>query len=238
MFTSPVKSYPIGNRIRGTNLYYSSHTGVNDWSRCQQCVLRIGRRRVCVRSDGERLFGGKQPIRLLFIGESPGKTENATGIPFTGASGRVLKQIFTYCKESFIFCITNTICCQPKDTVTVSSSNVDSEDNVDSILPEVYEFDNFNRKPKAIEIAACSSHVYELTKTFKPQGVVLLGLVARNAYPIHSVPSLELTHPAYICRQEFKVLLMKQEARQLYNFITDIRDKEKTNSWNGNGKDH
>jgi len=241
MHSGSLKPNPVGDRIRGTNLYYNSSTGVADWRNCERCLLSIGRRRTCVRRDGSRQYFGRQTntggisegrtcdygrrIKLLFIGEAPGETENATGIPFSGISGRILNQILEYVTDTFEYCITNTICCQPKNLVSIVDVAADSEDSPSLNLsrdPNNYEFKDFNRKPNAIEINACHNHLVELEKTFKPTGIVYLGMVARNSYMTNK-PTLELVHPASIARKEFKVLPMKKQARELSLFIESLR---------------
>ena len=178
-------------------------------------------RRVCIRRDGIRTFDSIRPIKLLFIGEAPGGTEDATGIPFTGRSGRVLNQIFEFTTTAFEFCITNTVCCLPKDVETIMPQ-LDSEESLDSLVP-IYSYSNFDRQPHPEEIRACQPHINEIDKTFKPQGIVYLGQIARNNYMTNK-RTLHLVRPSHIARQEYKVLLMKIEARKLYSFILSIRN--------------
>lgn len=221
MFDRTIRTYPVGDKIRGTNLYYNSSTGNSNWSECRKCILCNGRRRVCVRRDGIRNFDSVKPIRLLFIGEAPGATEDGTGIPFTGHSGRVLDQIFQYTTTAFEFCITNIICCRPKDVTVNLPNNIDSEEQLTNLKP-IYEYSNFNRNPNPTEIIACQPHIDEIIKSYKPQGIVYLGNVARNSY-LTNRKTIHLVHPAYIVRQEYKVRLMRIEARKIYNFIKELK---------------
>lgn len=98
---------------------------------------------------------------------------------------------------------------------------IDSEEQLNQLIPE-YIYSNFNRQPRPEEIRACQPHINEIDKTFKPQGIVYLGQLARNNY-LTNKRTLHLVHPSHIARQEYKVLPMKIEARKLYDFIRDIR---------------
>ena len=223
MLDRTLRTYPIGDKIRGTTLYYNNSTGVKNWSECRSCILCNGRRRVCVRRDGMRTWSNTtRYIKLLFIGEAPGATEDITGIPFTGRSGRVLNQIFEYTQASFEFCITNTICCKPKDVEVLMPEGIDDEETLNTLEP-IYEYSNHNRKPAPAEIIACSSHIHEIVSTFRPRGIIYLGQVASNNFlPARTIPSLNLLHPASIVREEYKVIPMRKQAKKLTDFIKDI----------------
>ena len=224
MYDRTLRTYPIGNKIRGTTLYYNNFTGIKDWSSCRSCILCNGRRRVCIRRDGIRTWpNSTRCIKLLFIGEAPGATEDATGIPFSGRSGRILNQIFEYTQASFEFCITNLVCCRPKDVEMIMPQGIDSEEQLSQLTPE-YIYSNFNRQPRSEEIIACQLHIEEIITSFKPQGIVYLGQVARNSHMTNR-KSLSLVHPSFISKQEYKVIPMRKEAKKLYDFIKDIKGK-------------
>jgi uracil-DNA glycosylase len=174
----------------------------------------------------------------MFIGEAPGRTENDTGVPFQGQSGRILTQIFDYTRTAFRILITNVVCCQPKDLVQVNNKDFLDVDfttvPLDSKDPD-YEkrrraiaatltAENHNRNPAPFEIRACAPHITELEREYHPQGIVLLGLIATQAKISTQCPILNLKHPAAIARMEFKVIPMKQEARKLQKFIEEIRE--------------
>lgn len=215
-----VRTYPIGDKIRGTGLYYNSNTGNKDWSSCGNCSLRLCRRRVSVRLDGLRGYNRQHPTRLLFIGQAPRETENATGIPFTGQSGRILTQIFHFTPAAFEFCLTYLVCCQPKDIEEHFPIGLD-EDNVPNNYVPFYEYSNFNRQPNSVEIQACQPHIDQLVKSFRPQGIVYLGATARNNY-MSNKPEVLLKNPALIAKEEYKVLPMRKQAKILLDFIKEI----------------
>lgn len=66
----------------------------NKWYGCKRCPLAL------TRVDGESeptddiVFGeGNPDAKIMIVGEAPGAEEEATGIPFVGASGKLLNQI-------------------------------------------------------------------------------------------------------------------------------------------------
>lgn len=50
---------------------------------------------------------GSLNAKIVFIGEAPGKNEALTGLPFIGASGKVLNQLLTSREEVYITSIVN-----------------------------------------------------------------------------------------------------------------------------------
>lgn len=222
MFDRTIRTYSIGYKIRGTSLYYNSNTGSKNWSECRNCLLRHCRRRVSIRKDGIRNYDGRHPTKLLFIGEAPRETENATGIPFTGQSGRILNQIFLFTPAAFEFCITYTVCCITKDIEDACLQEGIDEDNLPPGYIPTYFYSNFKRKPQAEEIQACQPHIDQLVHSFRPQGIVYLGAVARNNY-MSNKPELLLKNPQLLTKEEYKVLPMRKQAKLLLDFLQEIQ---------------
>jgi len=217
--------------------YHSSTP--TDWSRCERCTLCTTRRNVVTRRSGlvvprERIIHlildtpGPFPPRLLthftpspplstsqtpplvppptrlpyilIIGEAPGQAEDNHGVPFWGTSGRFLDILLLYYNtQHFVFTITNTVCCRPPD----------------------------NRKPSPEEMGACRDHVAELIYDRLPDGILLLGEVAKNYYSeqlkeFHGLPSLELAHPAFIARLSYKHLTLRRQGNLLTDWIKTL----------------
>lgn len=191
-------------------LHYNCHTGISDWSGCTRCILSNTRRRVAIRRDGLHRLTTLGQCHILFIGEAPGETENVTGSPFTGTSGRILDAILEYVYVPFRYTITNTVGCQPCDLL------YHAEDDSDEIT---YTITNKNREPTAKEIELCSPHIQELITFLSPRGLVLLGKVAVTE---SRLPTLRLLHPAAIARMEYKLLSIKKTARQLNLFLEQV----------------
>ncbi len=191
-------------------LHYNCHTGISDWSECTRCILSNTRRRVAIRRDGLHRLTTLGPCHILFIGEAPGETENVTGNPFTGISGRILDQILSYVNIQFRYTITNMVGCQPCDLI------YHAEDDSDEIT---YSITNKNREPTAKEIELCSPHINELMTSLSPRGLVLLGKVAAVE---SKLPTLRLPHPAAIARMEYKLLSIKKAAKQMNHFLEQV----------------
>ncbi len=95
------------------------------------------------------VFGsGNEQAKILFIGESPGATEDKKGIPFCGASGKILEKLLETINltRNDIF-ITNTILCHPPK----------------------------NRNPTKEEVENCRTRLDELITLMKPTVIVTIG---------------------------------------------------------------
>jgi DNA polymerase-1 len=73
---------------------------------CRDCSLWKGRRSVCVPGDGDL------DAAVLIVGQAPGKEEDATGVPFVGLSGEVLREALKRSGVTKCF-ITNIAKCWP-----------------------------------------------------------------------------------------------------------------------------
>ena len=118
-----------------------------EYHNCQRCPA------LC-ESRTQVVFGsGNENAEILFIGEAPGANEDREGMPFCGASGKVLDQLLLSINLSRedIF-ITNTLLCRP---------------------PE-------NRNPLSEEVENCRDRLDELIKIMKPEVIVTIGNYATN----------------------------------------------------------
>lgn len=148
-----------------------------EWATCQRCELHKSRVQVVQ-------YTGSPPADVLFVGEAPGRSEDCWGEPFCGPAGDYLKRIIELVKDehSFTYCVTNVICCIPKD------------ENGDV------------RIPKEKELEACSERFIEFLNWCNPKLVVLLGKVCQKhwdnllkSYDI-DVETCQVQHPSYILR--------------------------------------
>jgi uracil-DNA glycosylase family 4 len=112
--------------------------------RCTRCDLFLSRTQV-VPGAGSPTAG------LLFVGEAPGASEDRQGVPFVGASGKLLDAMLEAAgvDRAEVF-IANTVRCRP---------------------PE-------NRNPRAREIRACAGWLAEQIRLIEPRLVVTLGRFA------------------------------------------------------------
>lgn len=114
---------------------------------CQLCMLAHTRTNAV---PGE----GPVDAQVMFVGEAPGKVNDATGRPFVGHGGRifdiVLERLGLSRSEVFV---TNAVKCWP---------------------PE-------NRKPSSAELAACNNYLAAQISLLSPRLLVALGKVAFKA---------------------------------------------------------
>ena len=95
------------------------------------------------------VFGfGNPNADVVFIGEAPGAKEDQSGVPFCGASGKVLDELLEEInlKREDIF-ITNTIICRPPK----------------------------NRNPKKEEIIQCHDRLKKTLEIISPKVIVTVG---------------------------------------------------------------
>lgn len=100
-------------------------------------------------SRSQVVFGsGKSDSTVVIIGEAPGATEDTQGIPFCGASGKILQELLTSIglTRDDVF-ITNTVICRPPK----------------------------NRNPKREEIANCHERLKKTLEIIKPKVIVTVG---------------------------------------------------------------
>jgi len=100
------------------------------------------------------VFGvGSEDADLMFIGEAPGKQEDAQGEPFVGRAGQLLDKILAAIdlKREDVF-IANVLKCRPPN----------------------------NRDPKPGEIAACEPYLVEQIKMINPKAIIALGRISAN----------------------------------------------------------
>jgi uracil-DNA glycosylase len=111
---------------------------------CTRCDLAIGRTRVVPGA-------GSPTADLVLIGEAPGASEDATGIPFVGASGRLLERMLAVAglSREAVF-IANVVRCRPPA----------------------------NRAPRTAEIRACAGWLAEQIRLVEPKVVTTLGRFA------------------------------------------------------------
>lgn len=108
---------------------------------CQLCPLGQTRTKL--------VFGvGNPRARVLFIGEGPGRNEDAQGEPFVGAAGKKLNSLLSEAGlEREDIYIANVLKCRPPG----------------------------NRNPKPEEIEACSPFLREQIRSIWPDVIVCLG---------------------------------------------------------------
>jgi uracil-DNA glycosylase family 4 len=152
---------------------------IGDCTRCKLSTL--GRKQI--------VFGvGNPNADLMFVGEAPGRDEDAQGIPFVGRAGQKLTQIIQaigLTREEVY--IANVIKCRP---------------------PE-------NRNPEPDEVASCEPFLFRQIDTIKPKVIVALGTFAAKSllkttesisrlrgrvYDYRGAKLIPTFHPAFLLR--------------------------------------
>ena len=154
---------------------------------CTRCLLS---QTVC----GKVVGSGYEKAHILIIGEAPGKTEDETGEPFVGASGKILNELLYSigCMRSDVF-ITNIIKCRPPK----------------------------NRDPSAEEINTCLVWLIQQIGIIQPKVIITLG---RHALKILTQDSsdISLCHGTILSMSHLKgkniiILPLYHPAASIYN---------------------
>jgi uracil-DNA glycosylase len=115
-----------------------------DLGDCTRCKLHRGRTKL--------VFGdGNSKAELVFVGEGPGRDEDAQGLPFVGRAGKLLTQMIEAMglqRQDVYIC--NVVKCRP---------------------PE-------NRTPENDEVETCSPFLLRQLDAISPKVIVCLGSVA------------------------------------------------------------
>lgn len=115
---------------------------------CTSCPLHERATRKVIRK------GSDNPA-ILFIGEAPGKNEDATGVPFCGRAGKVLDGMIEYMRlDDDQWAVINTIKCRPPK----------------------------NRTPNKKELQECRRFLETQIYFLDPKLIVLLGNTAEAAF--------------------------------------------------------
>lgn len=154
---------------------------------------------------------------ILFIGEAPGEVEDLTSLPFWGPSGNLLDHYLlplpdpSYNLPPFFFTITNTVCCRPT-----------------KLTPYQGTTKIINRQPLPIEQDHCRPHILELLQSYHFNAIITLGEIATNYLnqslppPQGNLPTLALTHPSHLLREDYILLPLKKEKRKLCQFLKNL----------------
>jgi len=138
--SSDVSLFESTNKIAGDSLPKI----LADIGDCTRCKLHRGRNKL--------VFGDGNPnAQLVFVGEGPGRDEDAQGLPFVGRAGKLLNQMIEAMglqRKDVYIC--NIVKCRP---------------------PE-------NRAPEKDEVEICSPFLLRQLDTIAPKVIVCLGSVA------------------------------------------------------------
>lgn len=171
---------------------------------CTRCALSQGRTNI--------VFGDGNPdAQLMFVGEAPGRAEDAKGLPFVGPAGRVLDQLLegVGLRRSDVY-IANVIKCRPPG----------------------------NRDPLPEETEACNQFLLGQIELIRPKILCALGRVAAGLMMGKSVqiskihgqrfdgPGYFLVpvfHPAAALRTPSTMELLRQDFDNLKSYLEDAQ---------------
>jgi uracil-DNA glycosylase family 4 len=117
------------------------------------------------------------PCDVLFVGEAPGPNEDTDGRPFVGPAGALLDKIIERSiPEGVTYAMTNLVCCFPR-----------------------HAKERGDNEPERGEVLECRPRLYELINLAQPRLIVQVGsLVEQHLKSKHGVPTVHITHPAFI----------------------------------------
>lgn len=162
---------------------------VASWKDCTECPL-------CQQRDRIVLARGQVPADVVFVGEAPGASEDAMGIPFCGPAGQLLDQIVERALSPEVRrAFTNLVACFPREAKMAGDN-----------------------EPERGEIMSCRPRLAEFVLLCKPKLVVTVGRLATEymhsgtLYPHgQDIQFCSIDHPAYILRMP---LVQRQMATQ------------------------
>ncbi|MFC1549382.1 uracil-DNA glycosylase [Nitrospirota bacterium] len=163
---------------------------------CTRCKLHRGRTNI--------VFGvGNPSARLMFIGEGPGKDEDAKGEPFVGEAGQLLDRLINrmgLSREEVY--IANIVKCRPPG----------------------------NRDPEDDEVESCTVFLRQQIEAIRPEVIMTLGRIAAHRLLETKVPITKLRgkfqrygdipvmptfHPAYLLRNPKDKMLVWADAQEV-----------------------
>lgn len=157
---------------------------VNKWKDCQRCPLGQQRDRICfARSEWPHQTAERPnlhlPCDVLFIGEAPGPSEDAAGLPFVGPAGVRMDYIISRAIPSSItFALTNLVLCFPREAKEAGEN-----------------------EPEHGEILACRPRLIEFVNIAQPRLIVRVGKLATRYVNFCTTSHyVDIVHPAYIVR--------------------------------------
>lgn len=176
--------------------------------KCKLCPLHKTAKTVCVPS--ERVGRGEPEV--LVIGEAPGRQEDASGRPFVGDSGRVIRDEL-YKAGITNYVITNVVKCRPPD----------------------------NRDPKPEEIKACRKYLDQEIRSLGLKYVLTLGRFSSksvlkkskitldhgNLVQLSGLTGMPAYHPAYTLRDPSKLPALQHDLRRLRKYIDGELEDDK-----------
>lgn len=147
---------------------------------CKLCKLCSGRNNAV---PGR----GNLNSKIIFVGEAPGKNEDAEGLPFVGFAGKILKEALEKAgiQRNDVY-ITNIVKCRPPN----------------------------NRVPENDEISTCRQYLKKEIQMISPEIVCILGATALQA--LLNLKGLQRYHGKIINHDGIKYFITFHPAATIY----------------------
>lgn len=162
------------------------------WEDCTKCGLGEGRKNT--------VFGNGDPCAdIMMIGEGPGETEDETGEPFSGESGRLLDDLLggAGIAREGVF-VTNLVMCRP------SANRVPTRKEREACYPrlneQIYLVDPLLIIP--VGKTAMTSLMGGEWKSIEGRHGQIGEVRIRGRYTEVSYPAMPIFHPAFILRDD------------------------------------
>lgn len=141
------------------------------WADCTACEL--GTRRNLV--GGHPVFGEGVTRGIMFIGDGPGKSEEALGVPFQGDSGTLLRDILG--KLNFTdYYLTNLVACRACEPIIDHATGAQKIGKSYGGRPGAPLYKD--QTPLPVHVTACSARLYEEIYLVDPVLIVALGVTS------------------------------------------------------------
>ena len=178
------------------------------WADCRLCCLCDQRSRVV-------LARGSIPCDVLFVGEAPGLSEDAVGVPFYGPAGKLLDYIAGRSLPAGIrWAATNLVACYPREAK-------DTDDH----------------RPPDESIKACQTRLREFIGICRPKLIVAVGSEARDWLDPKvrgaldtGIETVSIVHPAAVLRAQMLVqgLMVKQAVLTIKKAVAGRTDYQES----------
>jgi DNA polymerase len=162
---------------------------------------------------------GPDTAKIILVGEGPGKTEDQTGVPFSGPAGELLNKILASVniKRNEVY-ITNSVRCFPHDVSSPYGSP---------------------RQPHTDELNACRPLLLAEIKFIRPRVIILAGATAVKTLlgakatissmagkwaTISGVSTMSIFHPASILHtSSYNTEMCLAYKKSVWNSMKEIR---------------
>jgi DNA polymerase len=185
---------------------------VAKWEGCTRCALARQRGLIC-------LARGDVPCDVLFIGEAPGASENALGVPFVGPAGQLLDRVIEQALGGFSLCKAGHARANGYGGRSITTAYT----NLVACFPEEAKGRGDN-EPEVEEVLACRKRLDEFVALARPKLVVFVGnMVEQWTNVPDGAASVKIVHPASVLRQPLvqKNLAVQRAVVTLRNAVVD-----------------